>query len=75
MSFIEEFLESNNLFPRDIIRILKLIKEIDEKRTGIVKLLIKQRYSGELMRTKKNYTCPLNRKQEMKKLIRKYKMK
>lgn len=31
MSFIEEFLEINSNLPREVIRILKLIREIDEK--------------------------------------------
>lgn len=31
MSYIDEFLEINSSLPRDIIRLMKLVKEIDEK--------------------------------------------
>ena len=31
MSYIEDFLDSNANLPRDTIRLLKLMREIDEK--------------------------------------------
>jgi len=31
MSYIDEFLELNSTLPRDIIRLMKLVKEVDEK--------------------------------------------
>lgn len=40
MSYIEEFLDSNSNLPRDTIRILKLMREIDEK--SVSKQIIKQ---------------------------------
>ena len=31
MSFIEDFLENNSNLPREVVRLLKLLREIDEK--------------------------------------------
>ncbi len=31
MSYIDEFLENNSTLPRDIIRLVKLMREVDEK--------------------------------------------
>jgi hypothetical protein len=36
MSYIEEFLDINNGLPRDVIRILKMTREIDEKLESII---------------------------------------
>lgn len=36
MSYIDEFLENSGQMPREVIRILKLIREIDEKITSII---------------------------------------
>lgn len=34
MSYIDDFLEINSNLPRDVIRIFKLIRDIDEKAFG-----------------------------------------
>lgn len=31
MAYIDEFLEINSSLPRDVIRLIKLVREIDEK--------------------------------------------
>lgn len=36
MSYIDEFLEINSNLPRDVIRLIKLIREIDEKAYSII---------------------------------------
>jgi len=31
MSYIDEFLEINSTLPRDVIKLIKLVREVDEK--------------------------------------------
>ena len=43
MSFIDEFLDLTAILPRDIVRLLKLIKEVDEKSVETNKKLAENR--------------------------------
>ena len=43
MSFIDEFLDVTSILPRDIVRLLKLIKEVDEKSVETNKKLSENR--------------------------------
>jgi hypothetical protein len=53
MSYIEDFLEANMELPKDFIRNLKLIREIDEKVIG--KYLLTKATKRESMKIKKNF--------------------
>lgn len=37
MSYIDEFLELNSTLPRDVIRLIKLVREVDEKAYSNIK--------------------------------------
>ena len=41
MSYIDEFLEINSTLPRDVIRLIKLVREVDEKAYSKFLLIIR----------------------------------